>query len=88
MRVLVLVVTALLTSSAAADSCVTLEGPTLLNQCPTCMEVTVRELRPRAEQAVGMFSSSDPRSIRLEAGARSTLPSGERAAITDLKKCQ
>jgi hypothetical protein len=87
MRVLVLVVTALLTSSAVADSCVTLEGPTLLNQCPTCMEVTVRELRPRAEQAVGMFSS-EPRSIRLEAGARSTLPSGDRAAITDLKKCQ
>jgi hypothetical protein len=87
MGISILVVAALLWSSAIADSCVTLEGPTLANKCQTCMEVTVRELRPRGEQATGMFAS-EPRSIRLEAGASSTVQGANRSAITDLKACQ
>jgi len=86
MRALVLVVAALLSSSAVADSCVTLEGPALVNKCQTCMEVSVRELRPPGERAAGIFAGQ-PRLIRLEAGAHSTLQA-DRSAITDLKPCQ
>ena len=41
MRVSVLLVAIILSSSAVADSCVTLEGSTLVNKCQACMEVTV-----------------------------------------------
>jgi hypothetical protein len=86
MRVSVLAIAAVLSSSALADSCVELEGTTVSNRCRTCMEVTVRELRPRAEQATAMFAG-EPRSIRVEAGGQATVPDGERSAITDLKSC-
>jgi hypothetical protein len=87
MRVSILVVGAVLSSSAVADSCIRVQGPTLINNCETCMEVTVRGLRPRAEQAVAMFAS-EPRSVRVEAGGQATVEGGERLAITDLKSCQ
>src|SRR4051812_30302131 len=84
----VLAVVGILSSgaTAVADSCITLKGSTISNKCKTCMEVTVRVLRPPAEQAAAMFASG-PRSIRVEAGEQATVQGGESAAITDLKAC-
>jgi hypothetical protein len=87
MRVSILVAAAVLSSSAVADSCVRLQGSMVVNKCQTCMEVTVRGLRPRAEQAVAMFAS-EPRSVRVEAGGQVAVPDGDRLAITDLRACQ
>jgi hypothetical protein len=87
MRVSVLVIAAVLFSSAMADSCITLEGSTLSNKCQTCMEVTVRELQPRAQQATAMFAG-EPRSVRVEAGGQTIVEGGARSAITDLKSCR
>ena len=87
MRVSVLLVAIILSASAVADSCVTLEGATVVNKCQACMEVTVRALRPPGEPAATMFAG-EPRSVRVEAGARSTVEGGERSAVTDLKACQ
>jgi hypothetical protein len=90
MRTLVLLIAILLSSSAMADSCVTLEitskGPTVINRCEVCMNVTVRELRPREEQATGMFAS-EPRLVRVEAEGRAGVQGSERLVITDLKAC-
>ena len=87
MSIFILIVTALLPSYAIADShCITLEGSTLANGCANCADVTVRPIRPPTEQAAGLFGG-DPRVVRLEAGARETLP-GERWAIVDLAACR
>jgi hypothetical protein len=86
MRVFILMVAVVLPSSAIADSCITMEGFTVINECQTCMEITAHELRPRAEQAAGMFTGVI-RTVRLEAGAREKLPGGEGWAISDLKAC-
>jgi hypothetical protein len=87
MRVLILMAAVLLPSSAIADSrCIALEGSTLINRCETCTQVSVRELRPRGEQAVGMFTG-ESRTVRLEGGARETLQGSGGWAISDLKAC-
>jgi hypothetical protein len=83
---LVFMVAAFLSSSAVADSCVTLDGRVLINKCQICIEATVRELRPPGDRAAGVFAG-EPRSIRLEAGAHSTMQA-DQSAITDLKACQ
>ncbi len=86
MRVLILMVAVVLPSSAIADTCLTMEGSTIINGCGACMEITAHELRPRVEQAAGLFTGVI-RTARLEAGAREKLPGGESWAITDLKAC-
>jgi hypothetical protein len=86
MRVLILMVAVVLPSSAIADSCITMDGFTLINACQTCMEMTAHELRPRAEQVAGLFTGVS-RNIRLEAGAREKLPGGEGWVIRDQKAC-
>lgn len=86
MRVLVVMIAIVLPSSAFADSCINMEGFTLINECQTCMELTVNELRPRGEEAAGLFTGVS-RTVRLEAGARETLPGGEGWAISDLNAC-
>jgi hypothetical protein len=87
MRIFVLMVAVVLSSSATADiGCISMQGSTLINECETCTEVTTHELRPRAEQPAGLFTGVS-RTIRLEAGARETLPGGEGWAISDLKAC-
>ena len=87
MRVSVLVVAAVLSSSAIADSCVTMDGSTVINRCQACMELTFRALSPPSEQAAGIFTG-EPRSVRIEAGGRAILQGSDRWAITDLKTCR
>jgi hypothetical protein len=86
MRALVLMVAVVLPLSAIADTCITMEGPTVINRCQSCVELTVRALRPRAEQAAGLLTDQY-HSIRLDAGARETLQGSERWAITDFGPC-
>jgi hypothetical protein len=86
MRALVLMVAVVLPLSAIADTCITMEGPTVINGCQSCVELTVRALRPRAEQAAGLFTDQS-RSVRLDAGARETLQGSERWAIIDFRPC-
>jgi hypothetical protein len=86
MRVIVLMVAVVLPLSAIADTCITMEGPTVINRCQSCVELTVRALRPRAEQAAGLFTDQY-RSVRLDAGARETLQESERWAVTDFGPC-
>jgi len=78
----------LLPSLVFADSqCVSLHGSSLINRCETCVEVTVHELRPPAEQGAGLFSGAS-RITRLEAGKRDTLQGDGDWMIGDIKKCQ
>lgn len=84
--IIALVVTLVLPATAMADSCVHLEGTTLVNTCSKCMEVTIRALRPPAEQHISVYAGEN-RSVRLEPGARTTVPGHERSAIVDLKEC-
>jgi hypothetical protein len=77
----------LASTNVIADSCVVLEGSTVINKCPACMEVTVRELRPREDRAAGLFTGRS-RTVRLEAEERTTLQGNEHWAIGDLKACQ
>jgi hypothetical protein len=86
MRALVLIVAVVLPLSAIADTCITMEGPAVINSCQSCVELTIRALRPRAEQAAGLFTGQS-RSVRLEAGARETLRGSERWAVTDFRPC-
>jgi hypothetical protein len=86
MRVLILMTAVVLPSSAIADTCLTMEGPTLINECQACVELTARALRPPAEQAAGLFTG-ESRTVRLEARARETLQGSERWAIIDFKPC-
>jgi hypothetical protein len=48
--------------------------------------VTVHELRPRAEQAVGVFTGVS-RNVRLEPGASEPLQGSGSWAISDHKAC-
>ncbi len=86
MRALILMAAVALSSSANADSCITVEGYTLINGCVACTEVTLRALRPPAEQAAGLFTG-ETRTVRLEAGARETLQGSGGWAISGLKDC-
>jgi hypothetical protein len=87
MNIWVLIIALVLPASAMADSCVHLEGATLINKCSKCMEVTIRALRPPPEQHISVFAGEN-RSLRLEPGAQTTVPGHERSAIVDLKECQ
>ena len=88
MKALLPTIVILLPSFALADSrCIVLEGSTLINNCQNCAEVTVRELRPPAEQAKGLFTGLT-RTVRLEAGGREALPDGERWIIGQLNACR
>jgi hypothetical protein len=62
-------------------------GSTIVNSCQNCLEVVVRELRPRAEQGSEKFTG-EPRSIRVESGGSAKLLANERSTITDLKACR
>jgi hypothetical protein len=86
MKALVLMVAVVLPLSANADTCIRMEGATVINRCQSCVELTARALRPRAEQAAGLFTDQN-RSVRLEAGARETLQGSEQWAITDFGPC-
>jgi hypothetical protein len=87
MRVLALLAATALSSSAIADSCVVRKGSMIVNSCLDCREVILREVRPKAEQGLGIFTG-EPQSVRVEGGSRVQLPAGERLAIADLKVCQ
>jgi hypothetical protein len=86
MRIGALIAATVLSSNALADSCAVIEGSMIVNSCRNCLEVTLRELRPRAEQGVEIFTG-EPRSVRVEAGSRVTVQGGERYAITNLQEC-
>jgi hypothetical protein len=86
MRQLFLAAAIVLPSSAIADSCVKLEGATLINECRKCMLVTVRALHAPGEQATSVFASEN-QNFRLEVGGRTTVSGGARSAIVDLKPC-
>ena len=86
MRALILLVAVVLPSRGIADTCITMEGSSLINECQACVELTARALRPPAERAAGLFTG-EVRALRLEAGARETLQGGERWAITDFHAC-
>lgn len=79
----------LLPAAAWADSqCIALEGATeLINRCEICMEATVLELRPPAEQHAGVYSGVS-RTVRLEAGNRESLPGRGSWMLGDLRECR
>jgi hypothetical protein len=88
MNALILVLALLLPSFVFADTqCITLEGSSLTNRCQTCMEVTVHELRPPAEQTAGVYSGVS-RTVRVEARGRETLQGRGSWMIGDLKECR
>ncbi|HET6179094.1 MAG TPA: hypothetical protein VFE61_19350 [Candidatus Sulfotelmatobacter sp.] len=82
---LALLVATVMPWSAVGDSCISVEGTILLNQCPSCMKVTTRKIEPSGEHA-GNFIG-EPRSVRVAAGARVALQDGERFAVTDISRC-
>jgi hypothetical protein len=71
---------------ASADSCVELARSVVSNKCSVCMEVTVRELRPRDDRSAGLFTGVS-RTIRLGAGETSTLQGTQSWAVAELGKC-
>jgi hypothetical protein len=86
--VLIQVLALLLPSFAFADSqCIALEGSSLINRCGACLEVTVHELRPPAEQTARVYSGVS-RTIRLEGPGRETLQGAGSWMIGDLKECR
>lgn len=87
MKALLLMLTLVLPVGAIADACITMEGPTVINRCQSCVEITFRALRPPAERATGLFTDQY-RSVRLDAGARETLQGSERWAVTDFRPCR
>ena len=86
MKVLALLVVLSLPSVATADTCLRMEGSTIVNECQTCMQVKASELRPRRERAARMFTGKT-RSLRLDARTRSPLEGGQSWVITRLSVC-
>jgi hypothetical protein len=84
--ILVLGAATALSSSAAADSCVNLQGITLINNCDTCLEIVIQQLHAPGTQVAGR-STNEPRVLRLQAGSQTSLQEGERSAIADIRKC-
>jgi hypothetical protein len=86
MKALVLVMATMVPASAIADTCINMEGPTLINGCQSCVELTVRALRPRQEQAAGLLTG-ESRTIRLDPGGRERLQGSDRWAVTGFRLC-
>jgi hypothetical protein len=86
MKALVLMVAMMVPASAIADTCITMDGPTVINRCRSCVELTVRALRPETERSEGPMADQD-RLVQLDAGARETLEGGDRWAIIHFRSC-
>ena len=88
MRFLLPLIMALIPAGGFADSCVTLRGTTLVNQCRTCMDVTTRALNPPEQHdSAGVFAA-EPQATRLKPGGSAVLAGATRVAIVDLKACK
>jgi hypothetical protein len=85
MRSAILFFVLLLPSLACADSCVSIEGATVINRCNVCMEVTLQELRPRGDVSSALLRGQ-PQQKRLMPGERAAIGTGS-FAITDLHGC-
>ena len=84
MRIFAIFIATLVASGALADTCVRMQGSTLISECQACVELMLRQ---RAELPSELFTG-DLRTVRLEAGSRETLPGSGRWAIVDFRTCR
>jgi hypothetical protein len=78
----------LASSQAFADSrCVTLEGVSLKNACPNCVDVTLHELRPPKDQHLGVYSGLT-RKVRLDGGKSEELQGHGNWLIGAIAECR
>ena len=74
--------------SAIADGCLMVQGPSIINNCQSCIKVTISERRPATTSGQSAETvRQDLRSVVLAAGQREALAPDALSAITDIAEC-
>ncbi len=86
-RILIALPLALLPNLAHAQLCIAIDGTKATNNCGSCQEITVRELRPENQRQDGLFSGAE-RTVKLEHGQSTALGGTGKWVLGHMQVCR